>query len=212
MNPIEKKAEQVFDIYANEYNEWIFSIKTYNDSLLFLADSIKNKSATILDLACGPGNITKFLLNKNPNYKILGVDLAPNMIKVAKLNNPNANFLIQDCRNLTGFNQKFDTIVCGFGLPYLNKDESIQLIKDCSQLLKPNGLLYISTIANDIYNSKLETSSSGEYKTQMYYHPENSLIQTLLDSSLKIIYNKTYETKNRKNEMVEDIVLIGQLQ
>ena len=78
---------------------------------------IKNK-ATILEIGCGPGNITKYLLSKRPDFNIFGIDIAPNMIELSKINNPKANFAVMDSRNISTIETKYDAMVCGFCLLY----------------------------------------------------------------------------------------------
>jgi len=43
-----------------------------------------NEQAKVLELACGPGNITKCLLSKRPDLEILATDIAPNILELAK--------------------------------------------------------------------------------------------------------------------------------
>lgn len=209
MTPIRKKAEDVFDIYAIEYNKWIKGNHTFNETYDVLCDLIPRSDASILDLACGPGNITHYLLNKNPELDVTCTDLAPTMVRIAKENNPTAKVIIQDCRNFLELEQKFDAIICGFGLPYIDKIDTIQLIGDASKSLSQNGMFYISVIENASRESKFETSSSGEYETQMYYHKSNYLKEAFLNSGFEVVYEKRFESMNKKGEPAIDLVLIG---
>jgi trans-aconitate methyltransferase len=52
----------------------------------------------ILEIGCGPGNLTKYLLSKRPDFDILGIDIAPNMIEFAGKSNPTASFAVMDSR------------------------------------------------------------------------------------------------------------------
>ena len=68
------------------------------------------KNSKLFEIGCGPGNITKYLIYKNPNYKILATDAAPNMIALAKKNNPT---VIKDKNNINEkkfFNDNFIAI------------------------------------------------------------------------------------------------------
>src|SRR5690606_3808601 len=99
-----------------------------------------------LEIGCGPGNITKYLLSKKPDFDILGIDIAPNMVELAKQNNPTAHFALMDCRQINQLDTKFDGIIGGFCLPYLTRVESEKLISDASDLLNDNGLIYLSFV------------------------------------------------------------------
>ena len=144
----------------------------YNESYDAFCLLLEKKDATILELGCGPGNITKYLLNKRPDYKIHATDAAPSMLLLAKKNNPTATFEVLDCRNIRVLKNKFDAIVCGFCLPYLSETDGIQLIKDGYHLLHHDGLIYISIIEGDYGQSKLETSSDGQHSMFVHYYSE----------------------------------------
>lgn len=49
-------------------------VTLYQDTLVVFAATVANERAEILELACGPGNVTRYLLDKCPGWKILGTD------------------------------------------------------------------------------------------------------------------------------------------
>lgn len=181
-----KMAINVFDTYAQEYQNKFMDMDLYNDSLDLFCQSILTPHAEILDIACGPGNITRYLLKKRPDFNILGIDLSLNMLKLAKINNPSAEFQLLDCRDIGQLTQQFEAIICGFGLPYLSNEETEKLIRDASALLKSKGVIYISTMEDDYYKSGIKTSSSGS-QLFMYYHEAETLTRILKKHGFKII-------------------------
>lgn len=60
----------------------------YNDRI---KETIETYNVKILEIATGPGNVVKYILCKRPDFKIFGIDLSPNMIELAKQNNPQAD-------------------------------------------------------------------------------------------------------------------------
>jgi len=73
-----------------------------------------------LDLACGPGTLSRRLaLQVSPGGEVVGVDLAPGMIEVARAAQiPNARFEVMDIERLTFADGSFDAAVCGHGLQF----------------------------------------------------------------------------------------------
>ena len=67
------------------------NLDIYNDTYDLFCDKIEKINPQVLEIGCGPGNITRYILSKRPDLKIYGIDIAPNMIKLAKENNPTAN-------------------------------------------------------------------------------------------------------------------------
>ncbi len=160
----------------------------YHDTYHSFCVLIEKENAKVFEIACGPGNVTRYLLSKRPDFKILGIDLAPNMVELAKINNPNAGFQVMDCRDIDKLENKFDAIMCAFCMPYLSKEECAQLIADSSKLLSPNGLLYFSTMEDDYDKSGFETTSfSGQDRVFIYYHQADYLSDCLIDNGFQIV-------------------------
>jgi ubiquinone/menaquinone biosynthesis C-methylase UbiE len=74
----------------------------------------------ILDLACGPGNLSSRLaVQVAPGGELVGVDLAPGMIELARSAGiPNARFEVMDIERLEFADAAFDAAVCGHGLQF----------------------------------------------------------------------------------------------
>ena len=205
-----KTAIKIFDKHAIEYQNKFMDLDLYHDSFNLFCDSIKKENAEILEIACGPGNITKFLLKKRPDLKILGIDLAPKMIELAKSNNPTANFKIMNAKDIEKVNQKFDGVMCGFCLPYLSKEESFKLISDVSNLLNPNGIFYLSTMENDYEKSGFKKpSSGGEEELFIYYHQADYLTKSLKENGFEIINLTRQEYPNSEVETTIDLLILA---
>ncbi|MBL0336671.1 MAG: class I SAM-dependent methyltransferase [Chitinophagaceae bacterium] len=160
---------QTWNKVAQAYQDKFMELELYNDSYDSFCKAIHKADARILDLGCGPGNITRYLLTKNPGYKILGFDIAPNMIKLAKQNNPGASFQVMDIREIGKMEAEYDGIICGFSLPYLSPEESLQLISDTYDLLTEKGVLYLSFVEGDPTQSGFQTASTGD-RSYFHYH------------------------------------------
>lgn len=164
-----KQAAGLFDKFALQYQQKYMDVSAYRSGLEAFIGLFPFASPSILEIACGPGNLTRYLLDRLPAARILGTDLAPAMIELAKVNCPEAHFEIMDCRQLHQLNQRFDGVIAGFCLPYLNPEESCQLISDISQLLNEGGLLYLSTIEGEQEKSGPRKGSTGDELYQYYY-------------------------------------------
>ncbi len=100
------------------------------------------KSALILDVGSGTGlPFAKYFIDKG--FKVLGVDISAQMVKLAQENVPEAEFRELSMTDLD-YNNKFDGIFSNYSMfclnPPLFKDVASKLVK----ALKINGLLYIA--------------------------------------------------------------------
>jgi ubiquinone/menaquinone biosynthesis C-methylase UbiE len=182
-----KQAANVFDKLATAYEDKFMHLDLYNDTYDIFCSLLPPGSINILEIACGPGNITNYLLSKRADLKILGVDLAPNMISLAKKNNPAASFKVMDGRDISSLSDSYAGILCGFCLPYLSKEETKKLIADCGVLLNEGGVLYFSAIEDNYEKSGFESSSNGREKCYVYYHEELYLKDYLLENNFESV-------------------------
>ncbi|UPT70399.1 MAG: class I SAM-dependent methyltransferase [Flavobacterium sp. JAD_PAG50586_2] len=179
---------QTWDKLAQKYHDKFMDVVIYNDSYDLFCNAVSKEEASILEIGCGPGNITKYLLDRHPNYQIIATDVAPSMIELGKVNNPSAKFTVLDARSINKIDKKFDAIMCGFCMPYLSKEESIQMIKDSWALLNNGGIFYFSTIENDYDKSESQTSSDGQYTMHVYYHEVGYLEQALTEYGFETLH------------------------
>jgi len=193
-----KSSVEVFDKLAQIYQDKFMNFDLYNDTYDFFCELLYQNGARIFEIGCGPGNITRYLLNKRPDFKIEAIDLAPAMIKLASENIEDARFRVMDCREIDKLHEVYDAILCGFCMPYLTRSECIKLIRDSAKMLNTAGLFYFSMIEDCYENSRIETSSNGIYSTFVYRHELNYLQEALDDHGFETveIFRKYYSKSN----------------
>lgn len=201
-----KLAVNMFNNGASLYEKKYMDVSSYSESLDQLCEGLGFRDADILEIACGPGNITKYLLERCPKFQILGTDLAPAMIELARKNCPSAVFEVLDCRDFSKLGRTFDAIVAGFCFPYLNQDEVRSLIYDANKSLKTDGLLYISTMHGDYEESGVKKSSTSGDEIYFYYHKDSFIEETLVNNGFEIIDLKI-QIDSTQNEVTDLIVL-----
>lgn len=183
-----KETIETYNISARKYEDKFMEMDLYNDTYDTFCNLTEKSNAEIFEIATGPGNVAKYICSKRPDFKVFGIDLSPNMVELAKQNNPQADFAVMDCREIHTINRKFDGILCAFCLPYLSREESRKLISDVSALLEHNGLLYISTMEGDYDKSGYETTSfSGDCRVFVYYHQADLMYANLTEFGFEIL-------------------------
>lgn len=204
------KAAEAFDKSAKIYQDKFMDVSLFAETFNLFCNHIEADNAEILDIACGPGNITKYILDRKPDYKVLGIDLSPKMLDLAQANNPTALFQLMDCRDIGQIEKRFDGIICGFCLPYLVREEAVDLIVQASQLLKPRGVFYLSTMEDDYSKSRFQTSSTGD-QVYVNYHQENYLTEAFQANNFEIIHIERFTSYDKDDVMITDLVLTGKL-
>jgi 2-polyprenyl-3-methyl-5-hydroxy-6-metoxy-1,4-benzoquinol methylase len=173
-DPTLKTWNKLAGLYAEKFME----LPIYNESYDIFIERIDSPNASILDIGCGPGNVSRYLYRKNPKWQFHGIDAAPNMLRLYEENISSSTVTLMDIRNLDDITGTYDGIVCGFCIPYLNTEETDRLVDTSAKLLCPEGILYLSFVEGDPAKSGLVTASTGD-QTYFYYHHQDELIATL---------------------------------
>lgn len=196
---MDNKYKETFETWnkvAKVYEDKFMHLDVYNETYDYFCDAIVKPKAKILEIGCGPGNITQYLLSKKADFDILGIDIAPNMIQLAKKNNPKAQFKVMDCREIGNVTSTFDGIIAGFCLPYLSPNEVKNLIKTAFDLLNDKGVIYLSFVEGNPNESDFKVGSAGRVFFQ--YHDLKILKHHLLKINFTNI--KIFKVKYKLTE------------
>jgi 2-polyprenyl-3-methyl-5-hydroxy-6-metoxy-1,4-benzoquinol methylase len=199
---------QTWNKVATLYQDKFMNLDLYNDTYDRFCELVEKWDPAIFEIGCGPGNITKYLLAKRPDFQIKAIDVAPNMIELAKANNPTVQFSVLDCRDIGRIQSKYDAIIAGFCLPYLSKEDTAKFLKNCAGLLYNGGILYFSTIKGDYVNSGFVTGSTGD-RCYIYYYKEDDLRHELAQCNFEVLEVKHKTFSKEDGTASEDMVFIA---
>jgi SAM-dependent methyltransferase len=139
--------KRIFQSYG-KYYDLIYADKDYEKECDFLEEIFKKHSKfmpkTILDGGCGTGGHAIPLAKRD--YKVTGIDLSEEMIKIAKekasKNKVNVDFNVMDLRELKLY-KRFDACICMFAvLDYLtNTKDLLKALSNIREHLKVGSLL-----------------------------------------------------------------------
>jgi demethylmenaquinone methyltransferase/2-methoxy-6-polyprenyl-1,4-benzoquinol methylase len=144
VNPNKKRIynQQLFSIVAKRY-DLITAILSWGRDRVWKKKLVSNLpvslTGTILDLACGTGDITVALAKNYSQCIIVGVDLTHGMLKIARdmCQFKNVYFVMQDM-SFIGFKDKSADIVTG-GYALRNAPNFDQTLCEIFRVLKPGG-------------------------------------------------------------------------
>lgn len=199
---------QDFGQHANLYVEKYFDVDFYQDALKVFY-KISNAHVNYLDIAYRPGNLTSRLLSQFPNTKVLGIDIADEMLVQAKKNNPTAKFKNISCSALASIEVSFDGILCGFVLPYLNKAETKELIHDVPEKLNTSGTLFLSGNLGEYKKSILRGPSSDKGPELYSFNYSKSFLENELSRNGFSVQN-TFEYQRQYDKFsTNEIALVA---
>lgn len=194
---------------ADQYADAFMDLDIYDNTYIKFLDILPSPTSTILEVGCGPGNLTRNILSKKTSLDWLGIDIAPKMVERAKKFNPKAKFLVMDGRAIHTLNSSFDGIICGFFLPYISAEEVDCFIRDCHTLLASKGILYLSFVNGDPNESGFINNSQGD-KMYFHYHRKERINHQLIDEGFQVLHNITLSYKKKEGTSEKHSILIAQ--
>jgi tRNA (cmo5U34)-methyltransferase len=138
-----------FEDEANEFDSIILKvIPHYTTMVRVLVDSIpfeRNARLRALDLGCGTGTVSDRVLENFPNAQITCLDLAENMIAIARAKlarHSQVRYVVADFQSFD-IDGKYDAVVSSLALHHLATDEDKQsLYRRIYENLNAGGVFY----------------------------------------------------------------------
>lgn len=199
-----KKSQIVIDTYnkiANEYNKEYgndYSDTPYIDMFL---NSLNGKD--VLDIGSGLGNLTNYIYEKG--FNVTAIDLSDEMIKLAKKNYSNIEFIKMDMKNIN-LNKQFDGISLLYSLFHLTKEEVKEVLPKYHKILKNNGKMLI--ILQDGQGEQVvNTPLNKELLMFVNYYSLEEITNILNKNNFKII-NYQYKIEQEESLSNKKIVIL----
>ena len=165
-----EKSRKTFNEVASEFDEKDHKISSRAKEFIFRKMIVRDKDK-VLDVACGTGTLLK-RISKDIHIEGYGIDIAENMIKIAKEKCPDMTFKVADSENIPFSDEYFDVMTVSAAYHHFPDVDSFA--KEANRVMKEAGLLYIadpyySNLKGKLINKLLPLSHSGDVK---FYTPQ----------------------------------------
>jgi len=201
-------SASAFDKQADLYRKKFMDLTMYDDSYREFCHLLTQDRARVLDAACGPGNVSRYLMAQKPDLDLLGIDLAPRMVELAREAVPSAQFVVHDCRRLLDLQRRFDGIICAFGLPYLLPEEVTAFVGAAGDVLDPGGVLYLSVMLGNSKDSGLQICSTGD-QVYLNYHNEDHITRSLGERGFSVVSQNRMASPSAASKVTTDLIVMA---
>ena len=106
-------------------------------------------TGTLLDLGCGPGYLTLAIMHRYPELEITGLDVSPDMIKLAEKNLPRGKvkLIVGDAAALPMADSSLDFIVSSASIHHFK--DAPAAFHETYRVLKPGGRFLMMDLRRD---------------------------------------------------------------
>tara|TARA_R110002049_G_scaffold21045_22_gene77449 strand:- start:6016 stop:6819 length:804 start_codon:yes stop_codon:yes gene_type:complete len=107
-----------------------------------LLSCIDDKSGNILDVACGKGATTAYLLRYYSPENVVGINISERQLEIARQNAPGVSFQNMSAMEMNFAAESFDNMICVEAIFHFVT--RVDFLKSALKLLKPGGSIVFS--------------------------------------------------------------------
>jgi len=96
----------------------------------------------VYDLGCGPGHVTRYLAERGVDAR--GLDLSPEMVRVAQARNPGLSFVVGSMTALGAPDASWTGAAALYSIIHLGRDERRLAFREIARALRPGGWLLLA--------------------------------------------------------------------
>jgi ubiquinone/menaquinone biosynthesis C-methylase UbiE len=131
------------------YGYWYADTKNQQEACENLMEEllsfIPEKKGTILDVACGQGATTRYLLKYFVPQNVTGINISEKQLQICRKNAPECTFLLMDATQMDFPDHSFDNVICVEAAMHFNTRK--KFLREAHRVLKPGGCLVLSDMS-----------------------------------------------------------------
>jgi SAM-dependent methyltransferase len=140
----------------------------------------------VADIGCGTGRLEPYLAGKGLSPR--GVDLSPEMIRVARRDQPGYEFEVADLRHLPFEDDSVAGAVCWYSLMYLPPDDRPAAFAELYRVVRPGGYLVTAFKAGDGTLRRAGKTTGLGIEFDIYWLSPAQMEQRLTDAGFTTVF------------------------
>jgi len=200
----------------NQFNKAAFSYDSVAAMQRTIADELCQSipadiapGTKLVDLGCGTGYALQKLTNKQPELSLYGVDIAPNMLEIARTKNVQAVLCTADIEQLPYHDHFFDMVFSSSAIQWCDLNRITAEIK---RVTRPGGHIYISSFVSgtlENWRNLWMSEQSQEQQGFVSYQQIEDTLNHFHFINIKMKRKTLYQTFTSFNDAVSSIKQLG---
>lgn len=136
---VRQQYNRLADVYDQRWHRYVTRTLDFFETWVALSHTEK-----VLDVACGTGEFERIVLAKNPEQRIVGVDISEQMLAIAQRKlQPfsSVSFAVANTSDLPFADQSFDVVVSANAFHYFDHPDTA--LREMKRVLKSAGRVII---------------------------------------------------------------------
>lgn len=155
------------------------------------------KKAVVLDVGCGAGVPVDDILTKD-GHEVMGLDLSPSLINLARKLVPEASYHVFDMRRLVHGEYSVDGVVCLYAIFHIPRSEHKRMIETFASFLPRGGLMLVS-MGDRAYEGDHEMYGVRSYSSQWGSVENRRIVET---AGFKILLEEFATSNGERHQMI----------
>jgi ubiquinone/menaquinone biosynthesis C-methylase UbiE len=181
---------------AVEYDAMDFT--EVNTAFAMRALELAPPSGRLMDAGTGTARIPILIANQNPEFRIVGIDLSTNMLKLGEINvndaelSANISLVLIDAKRLEFPDNYFDMVISNSLIHHL--PNPLSFLKEINRVIKPNAGIFIRDLIRPasqnilIEQVTMYTSDCNDRQRKLF---QDSLLAAFTIDKVKALLDKS---------------------
>ncbi len=133
--------DRVAQQYATEYFDELRR-KPFDCQLLDEFAKRVTGAGDVCEVGCGPGQVARYLKDRGVNMR--GIDLSPEMVRVATRLNPDIPFQQGDMLSLNFDDESLAAFVLFYSIIHIKREDVKRALQEMNRVLTPGGKIFLA--------------------------------------------------------------------
>lgn len=183
----QEKVLHCYDQVAEDYaaDRWGELSKKHLDTLLLKEFATVNKNKGLCaDFGCGPGQTTRFLYDHGLT-NIIGIDLSPAMVDVARKRSPDIKFETGDLLQIAYPPEHLGSAIAFYSIVHFTHDQIRRCFEEVNRVLKPGAEFLLSFHEGD-ETMHYDKAHDKEVDIDLYFFKTDDIVALLHETDFNI--------------------------